>query len=65
MKKYISNEDTNLIAVYDGVLYVYHDGSWHEEESWRTDEELPDEQLMTKIDESEEQILLNNATKEL
>ena len=64
MSKNTSKKDTDIIAVYDGVLYEYHDESWHEKESWRTDEELPDEQLMTKIDESEGQILLNNATKE-
>ena len=37
MSKNISKKDTDIIAVYDGVLYEYHDESWHEKESWRTD----------------------------
>ena len=38
MKKNISKSDSNIIAVQNGVLYEYHDESWHEKESWRTDE---------------------------
>ena len=41
--KNISKKDINLIAVFDGVLYEYHDGSWHEKESWNTDDELSNE----------------------
>jgi len=33
MNENTSNEDTNLIAIYHGVLYVYYDDSWHEMES--------------------------------
>ena len=43
MKKDISKDEKNTIAVYNGVLYVYHDESWHERESWVTDDELPNE----------------------
>ncbi len=35
-----SKKDSDIIAVYDGVLYVYHDDSWLEDESWSTDDEL-------------------------
>ena len=45
MNKNISNEDTNLIAIDDGVLYEYHDESWHEIESWSTDDELEGDEL--------------------
>ena len=43
MKIYISNEDTNLIAAYDDVLYEYHDGSWHEIEFHYVDDNLSSE----------------------
>ena len=45
MKKNISNEDTNLIAVYDGALYEYHDESWYEIEFQSTDDELEGDRL--------------------
>ncbi len=57
MNKNTSKKDTKLIAVYDGVLYVYHDGSWHEKESWRTDEELSNKQSWKKIVAREGEIL--------
>jgi len=45
MLKKTSKKDTNLIAVIDGVLYEYHDESWHEKESWSTDSELEEDRL--------------------
>ena len=58
MKRDISNDDKNTIAVYDGVLYEYHDESWHEIESWSTDDELSNEQLVMKLDELKGEVLI-------
>ena len=43
MKKNISKKDRNTIAVYDGVLYEYHNESWHEKEFQSTDDKLSNE----------------------
>jgi len=59
MCKNITEENTKLIAIYDGVLYEYHDGSWLEKESWRTDEELFYVQLFKEIVESKEERLMS------
>ena len=57
MNKEILSEEKNTIAVYNGVLYVYHDNSWLEKESWRTDEELSNKQSWKEIVAREGEIL--------
>ena len=48
MNKNILVGNTNIIAVYGGVLYEYHDESWHEKEFQSTDDELEGDGLIYK-----------------